>query len=119
MGPGAVPHICTNCHSGQYDPGTHLVHDAHFLPINPFFVKFPDVPPAPSPALTGLTPGQTRFGQQERIRQINALALTSNLNAEQINYFTALYSGRPTTPLQQPVFAVPGDSNLSGTGRSW
>jgi hypothetical protein len=82
----------------------HMVADAKFLPINPATVGFAD---DDFIALQGLTPGQTRAGQLQRVRNLNLYALeapfeyanadgshdSDQLRAIQKSWLSALYGG--------------------------
>jgi hypothetical protein len=82
----------------------HMVADAKFLPINPASVGFADDPFIDLP---GLTAGQTRAGQAQRVRNLNLYALeapfayanadgshdSDQLRAIQKSWLSALYGG--------------------------
>lgn len=82
LGPRPVPHVCMNCHGGSYDEQTHLGRFARFLPLDPNVVKFAD------------GTGTTRAAQEERIRVVNQLCLSTPLTVAQRDIITQLYKGR-------------------------
>jgi len=85
-GPKYAPHACLTCHGGTFNPTTGKVTGASLLPIDPGMVVF------------DTTPGRDRAGQEEGIRQINAMIAASNPSAAILDYINGLYSGKATTP---------------------
>ncbi len=77
----SVPHVCTSCHGGRYDPQSNLVTGASLLPLVPATLEF--VSPS---ALAS---------QEEAIRQINEIVLSSNPAPAVVAQIDALYSGTP------------------------
>ena len=86
LGPRPLPQVCMNCHGGSYDEGKHLARFARFLPVDPNVVLWSD------------EPGLTRDDQEDRIRQVNALAMQSPLTPAQREMLTNLYSGNVNVP---------------------
>jgi len=86
LGPRPVPQVCINCHGGSYDQNKHLAHFARFLPEDPTVVLWSD------------EPGLTRDDLEERIRQVNALAMQSPLTPVQREMLTNLYGGNVNVP---------------------
>jgi hypothetical protein len=87
LGPRANPHVCMNCHGGVYDENRHLAKFARFLPLDPNVVVFPEG--------QGVPATQTRAGQEERIRRMNALSLRTPLTPGQREMMDELYAGTP------------------------
>lgn len=90
LGPRPHPHICMTCHGGAYDPDRHLAKNSHFLPLDPNVVVFPEGPEVPA--------SLTRSGQEERIRQMNAMALETPLTPAQQALLSNLYGGATPSP---------------------
>lgn len=89
-GPRPLPHICMNCHGGEYDPDRHLAKFARFLPVDPNLLVFAE-PGTVEPALT-------RAGQEERMRVVNALSLKTPLTTAQQAAVRGLYRDRAEVP---------------------
>jgi hypothetical protein len=130
MGPRKHPQVCTNCHGGTYDAGSHLVQGAHFLPLDPNTVAFSDTAAATDESLYqgGYTPAPdlshwwSRNAQEEDIRRVNQIAhgtivpwgggaplahlVTQQLTSYQRLALDGLYAGGLDTPGQQ---ALPPD----------
>ncbi|MEO5509804.1 MAG: hypothetical protein ABIS27_04185 [Longimicrobiales bacterium] len=89
-GPKYVPFACLSCHGGKYNPTTHKVDDASFLPIVPDLQSF-------------ASEGE-KASQQERIRRINAIIAKSGSAPSVAAYINGLYgnqvsvAGRTATP---------------------
>ena len=96
MGPRPHPQVCTNCHGGFYNQDRGLVKRARFLPMDPNLMIFAD-----APATT------TRAAQEERIRVMNALAMTTPLTEAQRGIFAGLYGGQADAPGRSAAPYVP------------
>jgi hypothetical protein len=97
LGPRPHPHVCMNCHGGSYDSDRHLARGARFLPLDPGGLVFADNGP------------YARASQEERIRQLNALALSTPLTDAQSAYVAGMYAGAPYQPGQPATaWAPPG-----------
>ena len=104
LGPRPAPHVCMNCHGGQYDESLHLAKNARFLPLDPNLVVF-----ARDDDSTNT--GYTRTAQEERVRVNNALAALTPLSPGQKEAFDGLYAGQ---------IATPGATSLEGWApRGW
>jgi hypothetical protein len=68
-GPKNVPHLCIQCHGGDYQNATHTITNASFLPFDVQFFAF-------NPAV-----GVTQSGQEEQFRQLNSLIASTNPNS--------------------------------------
>jgi hypothetical protein len=79
-----VPHACLACHGGRYDPVSKLVVGASLLPLVPSQLHFS------SP--------QARAAQEEAIRQINEIVLSSNPAPAVVAQIEAMYGGATRTP---------------------
>jgi hypothetical protein len=84
LGPRPHPLVCMNCHGGSYDGDRHLAKQARFLPLDPTWLAFAD---DGSP--------YSRPAQEERIRQLNVLSLSTPLTAAQTDYVMGMYGGSP------------------------
>ena len=82
LGPRPHPYVCTNCHGGFYDTDKHLARAARFLPLDPFVLRFADE-----------GSGAGRSQQEDRMREINALALQTPLTEAQAQLLVAMYGG--------------------------
>lgn len=78
-GPKNVPRMCMACHGGTYDSVSNSATGASFLPFDPFNFRFPK------------NPSLTFDAQQESLRKLNALVLTTNPNQPIIDLINAMY----------------------------
>jgi hypothetical protein len=92
-----VPHICMNCHGGNYDEEKHLAKNARFLPMDPNVLIFDESPNASVRA--------TRAGQEESMRKVNLYSMMSPLTGAQVEYFNALYDNKLSVPGQKSLTA--------------
>jgi hypothetical protein len=76
-GPKIVPFACISCHGGTYNAATRKVDGASFLPLDPELLAFPS------------QSGQA--GEEEKIRQINAMIVNSDLTSAVAKYIRGLY----------------------------
>ena len=76
-GPKLVPFACLSCHGGTYNPVTRKVDGASFLPLDPGLLSFA------SP--------EDQAGQEERIREINAMIVNSDRTSAVAAYLRGLY----------------------------
>jgi hypothetical protein len=99
QGPRPLPHVCMNCHGGSYDETKHLAKDARFLPIDPSLVVFAASPPQ-----------LTREAQEEALRVINMLSLSTPLAPAQVESVRGLYAGQIEQEGARAVddFVLPG-----------
>ncbi|MDQ6887268.1 MAG: hypothetical protein M3068_08240 [Gemmatimonadota bacterium] len=67
-GKKAIPHACAACHGGTYDPTTHTMSNASFLPFDVFGFQFASAP------------GFLLADQQETFRKLNSLVKASQPN---------------------------------------
>ena len=88
LGPRPQPEVCMNCHGGHYDDQKHLAHLAHFLPMDPNVVLWPQ------------DPGLTRADQEESIRFVNPLGASvgNSLTPAQRDMLDKLYGGNLNVP---------------------
>lgn len=86
LGARPHPHVCMNCHGGQYDEQRHLAKNARFLPMDPSLMVFSTRPDLPHVG---------RAAQEDRIRHNNTLALRTPLAPAQRALFAGLYGDRP------------------------
>ncbi len=90
QGPRPVPHICMSCHGGAYDESRHLAKYARFLPVDPNLLVFAD-PVSVDRALT-------RAGQEENMRIVNVMSLSTPLTGAQTVALRGLYGGNIEVP---------------------
>jgi hypothetical protein len=82
-----VPHACLSCHGGTYNPLTHKVDGASFLPIDPGLQLFAN------PA--------EKVAQQFKIRRINEIIAKSGSSPAVVAYINGLYGNAVQLPNQQ------------------
>lgn len=80
----SVPHNCLNCHGSDssYDPATHSVTKARFLPFDPAQFEFAD------------EPGFRLADQQDELRRLNQLILAAGPTLGVREYVEGMYGGR-------------------------
>ena len=83
-GPKFVPHTCTPCHGGKYNPRTNRVDNSQFLPLDPQLLAF--------------SSATARAQQEEKIRKLNAIMMNSDPTSAVARYIRGLYQGQPTLP---------------------
>jgi len=83
----AIPNNCLSCHASNasYDPTTHAVTGARFLPFDPAAFAFADVS------------GFRRTDQEGAFRALNALVWTAGASAATREMLTGFYHGDPGT----------------------
>jgi hypothetical protein len=81
-----LPHACLSCHGGTYNPVTHKVDGASFLPIDPDLQLFS------SPA--------EKSAQQFKIRRINEIISKSGSSPAVVAYINGLYGNAVSIPHQ-------------------
>jgi hypothetical protein len=101
-GPKLVPFACTSCHGGKYNPNTHKVDGASFLPLDPNLLAFA------SPA--------DQAAQEEKIRNINLMIYNSDPRSAIGAYILGLYNGALGQPgaRAQPDFVPAGWAPQAG-----
>ncbi len=75
-----APHLCLPCHGGYYDPTSHSVSDANFLPFDAPSFKYSQ------------RPGYILADQQEKIRQLNAIVSDTSPNLLIVQLITGWYA---------------------------
>lgn len=105
-GPKFVPFACLSCHGGKYNPETRKVEGSHFLPLDPGLLAFAN------PA--------AQAGEEEKIRQINQMIVTSDPQSAVAAYIRGLYRGSASQPgtRAQPDYIPQGWASQSGFYRS-
>lgn len=101
-GPKNVPRMCMACHGGTYNVATNSVTGSSFLPFDPFNFRYPKN-----------SSSLTFDAQQESIRQLNALVLTTNPNQPIIDLINGMYPNGATSTGSTPVdgYVPPGWSD--------
>jgi hypothetical protein len=94
-GPKAMPNACTACHGGRYDPTSHTLSGASFLPFDVFGFKFAS------------TTGFTLPDQQEAFRKLNLQVKNSAPNSTNshnpiVTYIDGTYGNNVATPGATP-----------------
>lgn len=78
-GPKAIPQMCMACHGGTYDPQTHRVTGASFLPFDVFSFHY------------STTQGYTQSDQEEQFRKLNAMVKLMNTRPAIVEMIDAMY----------------------------
>ena len=101
-----LPHACLSCHGGKYNTTTYKVDGASFLPLDPDLLAFS------SPAEKG--------AQQEKMRKINAMIVTSAPTSAVAAYIRGLYGNSVSVPgtLAKVDYVPQGWSQQPGFYRS-
>ena len=97
-----IPHVCLSCHGGTYNPTTHLVDGAAFLPLNPAALAFASA--------------ADLAAQQENIRRINQMIMNAEGSSAISDFIRGLYNGNVATPKAQaaPNYVPIGWAQQSG-----
>jgi hypothetical protein len=78
-GAKAIPQMCMACHGGTYDPQTHRVTGASFLPFDVFSFHY------------STTQGYTKSDQEEQFRKLNAMVKLMNTSPAIVEMIDAMY----------------------------
>lgn len=97
-GAKSVPRMCMSCHGGTYNTATNTATGSSFLPFDVYYFRY------------SKTPGFTFDDQQESLRKLNALVVSTNPNPPIADLINGIYPGGVATPQSAPMdgYVPPG-----------
>jgi hypothetical protein len=100
-----IPHVCLSCHGGTYNPTTHVVDGASFLPLNPSLLAFASA-------------GDLAL-QQWNIARVNEIIMNADPKSAVADFIRGLYPGNIDSPqvVATPDFVPIGWSQQAGLYR--